>query len=315
VVRSLELRGRRLALISLLPQARLVLSRWRLIPSTEGLVARLDDAPPEVIPWAELAPLAEDALLRLSGRADIVCEDSGAARSWQSRLERWREMDQETRAADFLLHARNSLDTAAVERAAQSLARQTRTLRRMGVLLLAWCFGVISGAYRWLGDGPEVLWLAGGMVLMLWAQAATFWRVARGADSKVRHRFWKTLAITFLPQHAMRAPDEIGSPLRAHPLAARSLLAESEWLRLCREFWKEARHSAAPGSALEARALEEFFSAQDVPLKELEPVPDRHPGAAAWCPRCMAQFQIKDALCMDCGGLELRAFDSGDRND
>jgi hypothetical protein len=79
-------------------------------------------------------------------------------------------------------------------------------------------------------------------------------------------------------------------------------------LRLLRRFWKEARHGQAKSAALQQRALEAFLKAQGIPLDQMEEVPEKQPGSAAYCPKCQAQFREATMLCQDCGGLPLKPF-------
>lgn len=309
--RLLKLGGRGLVFISALPQALVVLERWRLLPAAEGLAVRGQEAPAACVPWAELRPAVEGKWLRLAPGTGLAFLDEPSARAAAERVRRWADLDAAAREGEFLREAGAALDTAALKARAEELAWETGPARVLARVLLLWCFGVIAGVYRWLGDGPEVLWLAGALVLLLWAQAWLFWRAAGPAG--VRHRLGKTLAAAFLPQHAMRAADELCLARRreCHPLAARALLAPEAWLGMARALWKEARYGGAPGAELERRALEAFFQAQGVALAELEPVPSREPGALAYCPRCLAQYHKPVAGCPDCGGLRLREFPEG----
>lgn len=307
LTRLLGLRGRRLVFISLAPQALVVLTRWRLVPAAEALVVHGGELP-QCVPWAELRPGVVEKKLHLAPGVELIFGDEASAKAAAERVRGWQGMEPSEREAAFLQEAAASLDTEGLKTQAQTLAWDTALTRALSWVLLLWCFGVIAVIYRWLGDGPEVLWVAGALVLLLWVQAWHFWKSARHAG--VRHRLGKTLAAAFLPQHAMRAADELCLARKGgfHPLAARALMAPEAWLGLARALWKEAQYGGAPGADLEARALEAFFAKQAVPLLELEPVPLREPGALAYCPRCQAQYHKPVAGCHDCAGLPLREF-------
>lgn len=306
VPRLLELRDRRLTFLSLLPQAHLRLARWSLVPDPAGLVVQPDDGAPLLLPWSDLQPRAEGVVLHLDARQRWLCGDAASAREWCARLQRWRDLEDADREADFLALAGRSLEAAALREQAWQLAALTRSLRRLALLIGGLCFGVLAAVYRWLGDGPEVLALGAVLLLLLWVQAWQFWRRAVA----VPQRFWKTLAIAFLPQHALRAADEFGPGDRRefHPLAAWDLLGESDRPALARAFWRQVAFRCTPGAAVQRLALERFFAAHQVSPETLEPVPVREAGANAYCPCCLAQFQKIDAHCADCGGLELRSF-------
>ena len=306
VPRLLEVRDRRLAFLSLLPQAHLRLTRWSLVPDPAGLVVQPEVGPALLLPWPDLQPRAEGAVLHLGAGQRWVCDDAASAVAWCERLQRWRDLDEAGREADVLTYAGRSLEVAALREQAGQLAATTRPLRHLGLLLGGLCFGVLAALYRWLGDGPEVLAAGAGLLLLLWVQAWLFWRRA----AAVPQRFWKTLAIAFLPQHALRAADEFRPVDRRefHPLAAWDLLAEAERPALARAFWKQVAFRATPGAAVQRLALETFLAAHGLPRQVLEPVPARGPGAQAYCPCCLSQFHKADARCHDCGGLELRSF-------
>lgn len=306
VPRLLELRDRRLAFLSLLPQAHLRLARWSLVPDAAGLVVQPEDSAAVLLPWPDLQPRAEGAVLHLDARQRWLCDDAVSAGAWSARLQRWRDLGQADREAEFLALAERSLEAAALREQADQLATVTQPLRRLALLIGGLCFGVLAAVYRWLGDGPEVLVVGAVLLLLLWLQAWQFWRRAVA----VPQRFWKTLAIAFLPQHALRAADEFrpGDRREFHPLAAWELLGESDRPALARAFWRQVAFRRTPGAAVQRLALERFFAARAVPLQTLEPVPAREAGAQAYCPCCLAQFHKADARCNDCGGLELRCF-------
>jgi len=312
-LQHLEVAGRKLLLLPVLPPLRvhLLTLPWQFVPSTPGLEhLPQDGGAPFLIPWPELAPKAEGGLLHLSAGHHLRLPDEGTATAWAQRLQGWSGLGAEAREKDFLKHARQSLDAAAIAAQAAALCARTRTLRLLGGVIFLWCFGVITAVYRWLGDGYEVLIAAGLLLLLLWVQAVVFWRATRKLDAPVKHRFWKTLAIACLPQHAMRAADLLchGQPITAHPLAAKGLLDDTAWLRLARHFWKTIRHSQAASAALQTRALESFFKSHSIALEQLDETPEKQPGSAAWCPRCMAQFVDAQSVCKDCGGVQLKPF-------
>jgi len=262
------------------------------------------------LPWDSLAPAAEGPKLHLGAGLAVRLGDARLAKEWEKRLTAWRGMSEQAREKDFLKFARRSLEAKNATPTAARLTAQTRMLRWQGGVVFLWTFGVVTGVYRWFGDGLEVLAAGGALFLMLWLQAIVFWRVARRVEPRLPHRFWKTLAMAFLPQQAMRAADQIcrAQPFLCHPLAAHELLDAETWRSLAVRFWNQARHGHAKSAELQRRALEAFFSQRGIAPSELEEVPKREEGSAAFCPRCLAQFRQADGVCQDCGGVALKEW-------
>lgn len=310
-LQHLDFGTRKLLLLPALPplSAHGLLEPWRLVPTAEGL--ELLDDPPQVVPWTELKLSVEEQVLHLTSERRVRFTSPVSASAWLKHVQRWQKLADEAREKDFLKLAARMLETKRFSASMADVAARTRTLRVLGALIFGMCFGVISVIYRWLGEGNEVLWAAAVMLVLLWVQAVVFWRVCGQLGSKtVAHRFWKTLAISFLPQHAMRAADHVCAAWEhdAHPLAAIGSLEEPVKLRLLRRFWKEARHGQAKSAALQQRALEAFLKIQGIPVDQMEEVPEKQPGSAAYCPKCQAQFREATMLCQDCGGLPLKPF-------
>ena len=312
-LQHLDFAGRKFLLLPVLPPvpAHVSLMPWLLVPCSAGLEL-LDEAgrPAGLIPWAELKPAVDAATLRLSADHIVRFTDEATAGMWLKRVMGWQATSELAREKDFLKLAAQMLDVKRFTAAMTDLSARTRLLRWMSLLIFLVCFGVITFIYRWLGEGPQIMAAAAFMMLLLWIQAVLFWRAAGRTKEPIKHRFWKTLAIAFLPQHAMRAADHVCSalPCLAHPLAALASVPESSRLALVRPFWKAIHHGQSQSAHLQERALESFFKDQNISRDQLEAVPEKQPGSVAYCPHCEAQFSDAKAHCQDCGGLTLKAF-------
>ena len=310
----LDFGGRRVLVLPVLPplSAHAVLMPWRLLPCEDGLEV-LDESgrPEEMIAWADLKPVVVDGALRFAAHHRVRFHHAELAEKAAVMLRKWSGLSSEARERDFEKLARATLDEKVLAAHLAESARLTRQLRGLAAVIFVLCFGIIPVIYRWFGDSVEVMWAAGLMLVMMWMQAVMFWRVAGRLDkTKVPHRFWKTLAMLFLPQFGLRASDHImeARPLEAHPLATWPSLPEAERLKLARQWWKTVCYSSAASSALQQRVLSTFWKQHGLDESLLEQIPERQPGSAAYCPRCQAQFREAAMLCQDCGGLPLKPF-------
>ncbi len=262
--------------------------------------------------WDQVAPWVEGASVHVSRDVVLRWPNEAFARIWSERLRRWRDATPEARAEDFSQFAKESLNTEKAATEVQHLSRHLRTLRWMASLIFVWCFGVITVLYTVLGEVIPVLIVAAMLIPLLWIQSLLYWRTTKVPELRGRYRFWQCIAIAFLPQMAMRAADyamkdQLFCP---HPLAARALIGEVRWTKLCRETWKAIQYTGTSDrpSKLEHALLSEFFAQQKVEAKDLEECPARQPGSEAYCPSCLSQFTSKDVLCKDCGGVAVKTW-------
>ena len=312
-LQHLDFAGRKFLLLPVLPPVpvQVVLMPWLLVPCAEGLeILNAAGKSAELILWAELKPTMDAAVLRLGPDQALRFTDEATAAAWLKDVQGWQGLADAARERDFLKLAAQMLDAKGFAAVLADLAARTRWLRLLGTLIFGLCFGVITGIYRWLGEGPQVLLAASIQLLLMGIQAVVFWRVTGRLKEPIKHRFWKALAISLLPQHAMRAADHVCAalPFRAHPLAAVGCVRESARVALVRPFWKLARYGQMRSASLQQRALEGFLKAQGMTVSLLEVAPEQEFGAAAFCPCCEAQFGDAQALCQDCGGLALKRF-------
>jgi hypothetical protein len=309
----LDFAGRHLLLLPILPpfQAFGNLRSWELVPCADGLeLLDAQNGQHHVLSWDGLNPTCDGSKLILSEEKVLHCVNQASATGWQERVLRWKKLPQAAREKDFLKLAVKTLDNAALCVSLKQITLQTRFLRLLGTLIFFTCFGVITVIYRRYGDGREVLIAAATLLSLQWLQALCFWRSSRRLSTPLKHRFWKALACAFLPQNAMRAADHLCEALspEAHPLAAASSMGDSAKLALVRCFWKSIQHTSAASAALQQRAFAAFLKAQNIQEDQLQEIPEKQPGSAAYCPRCLAQFRDAEARCKDCGDAALNAF-------
>lgn len=310
----LDFGGRRVLVLPVLPPlpAHVVVLPWRLLPCEHGLEVLNESGKPEaLIAWADLKPVAVNGVLRLNGHHQMRFHHAELSDKAAVMLRKWSGMTTAARERDFEKMARASLDEKVLMYHLWESARLTRRLRGLSAVIFVLCFGIIPAIYRWFGDGVEVMWAALLLLMMMWTHAVMFWRVAgRLKEQEVPYRFWKTLAMLFLPQFGLRASDHVmeARPLEVHPLAVWVSLSEPERLKLARQWWKAVCYSSAVSSALQQRVLRAFWMHHGLDESRLEETPERQPGSTAYCPRCQSQFREAGMLCQDCGGLPLKPF-------
>lgn len=316
---ALDLAGRRLLVLPVMPPLPVwaVLDVWRLVPAGQGLeVLEPSGQPQALLPWAEVKPVADGARLHLGGGVSVRFSHPQLAEAWAERLRQWVKMEPAAREADFEKLAARMLDAGQLEAALQGQAAATALLRHWALAVFALCFGILPLVYRWFGEGPQVMAAAAVLLVVMLGQAVIFWRAtgrlakAGPPGAKVPHRFWKALAIALLPQFAIRAADHVmeAGPVEAHPLATLPSLQAGRRISLARHFWRQMQRSQATTAPLQRRVLERFWRHQALAEADLREVPVRESGAAAYCPRCMAQFRDAGLRCQDCGGVELARF-------
>lgn len=305
----IELRGRCPVLLGLLPphQAHLITLSWQLIPAEAGVELHLDDRRPLLLPWDQVQPVADGRTLQLSPQVQVRWPHEKQAAHACLQVRQWLAMTHQEREADFLEHARHTLEAAPLTALAAELTTRTRWLRHLGSLIFIWTFGVLAILYRWLGDGMEVLWAAAGLLTLQLSQAVLFFRQARALP----HRFWKALMVALLPQHAMRAADllcDVPSSVPAHPLAAKSLIGDEAWKKMACQMWKTARFQPSATTRLQCLVLEAHLEKEGLPVSEIEAPPPQQPGSLLYCPSCQSQFKDGTHVCQDCGDVPLRPF-------
>jgi hypothetical protein len=285
---------------------------WLFSPRTDGLAIQTSDGSLGLLPWDEVKPQTDGALLKPGRQIALRLPSEESAAFWKTTLEHWCELTPEKRRAAFLKHARASLDTDDAKKTAETASERTVALRVCGEMIFMWTFMVFPALYYWYGEHRITFTALAMLPVMTVTQAFFFLRAVKKHRLPVKHRWWRALALATLPHQSIRAAD-IVSLLPAHlphPLALRGLVKEEDLLEVAREMWRAARYqpgwSSTETLTPEAEALERFFKEQKLAPDDYDPAPQLAPEVIAWCPRCHAPFLKADAPCRDCGGVELK---------
>ncbi|MEM6532662.1 MAG: hypothetical protein AAF654_08555 [Myxococcota bacterium] len=198
-------------------------------------------------------------------------------------------------------------DPEAVRALVGRFSRATIALRLACTCLFVFCFGALPAV---LYGAFEVQWWAllagyGGLVLSI--QAGFFALHRRFYRERVAERWAKTAVMLVSPAEAMVASYTLGRGLLAgqHPLAvAKGLCSEAEFQRLSAELVRGAL-VAHPD---EQDALRAVLTKLQADPATLIAAPERDGASAAYCPRCLAQFEEKLAMCPDCEDVALKHF-------
>ena len=266
--------------------------------------------------------------LMVNGEFLVTCASPGLARQYGEELQQLAKLKASQRNAAIVARLRASFDAPAVERRAQEFRKHAAPVRGLSNGLLAYVFLAVP-AVIW-NIGFKLSWpgLLAGLVGLTSATAFFFARAHRALYPKAGdERFTQTLTILLAPTTAMRAHDALSRSLLEafHPLAvAKVLLSDGEFRPLARRILLDLRHPALPGftrdlavaraTETQARAnlrtaAEEFLKESGVVPEELCRPPTPTDGSChSYCPRCQAQFTLREGSCEDCGGLELMAF-------
>jgi len=220
------------------------------------------------------------------------------------------------------------LDSKDVEQRWMAFRQHSGNVRILGNVLFLHLF-VLAPVLIWnLGFKLSWLGLLLGLVVLTVTTAVMFQRAHKKLYPLAEdERFTHTLTVALSPANAVRACDALSRPLfeTFHPLAlARVFLPDNRSRQFAREVLLDIRHPALPvcpsddpaarATELFARAalrnaVEQLLKRNGFDPDELcRPPAPTDDSCRAYCPRCGAQFTSVDAVCADCGGLELVAF-------
>jgi hypothetical protein len=220
-----------------------------------------------------------------------------------------------------------------------------------GVLDQSWeTLQELSRSLRWLANGlfllvfaaaPLAIWLAGfrlawpgllaGLLALAVGIAVLFLRAHRQLYPKLDdERFTQFIIVLLSPANAIRAVDLLTRPaLEAfHPVAlARKFFTPAVFETFASRCVRDLRHPARPEFAsndpaarntenwfrrVQLESVEKFLSGHGVGASKLVLVPAKaESGCVSYCPRCLAQFTVREGVCEDCGGLPLAGFEKG----
>ncbi len=170
---------------------------------------------------------------------------------------------------------------------------------------------------------PWVLGVSGALLVACWA---LFVRIHRRLYPTVRHERWyKLLLLVSAPLATARCHVWLARDLfaGAHPLEVAGVLHSDETLRdLAGRFWRDIQHPLrlsgyvrvpqVPLAKARERAMAEFrrmLKARGISGSELEvPAGEGDAGCSAFCPRCLEFYARPKTECVDCIGVQCRAF-------
>jgi hypothetical protein len=123
--------------------------------------------------------------------------------------------------------------------------------------------------------------------------------------------------LLLVPPYAMRAMDHLSITLFAehHSLAlGKLLLTDALWRvqasKVYRSWKFMGKHEALHNARDQVLPhLEAFFLSHGIQLEELNPVPPRPKDESqSYCPRCHANFTLRETSCADCGGVQTQMW-------
>ena len=283
--------------------------------------------------FEDIRDVAIDGRQVLVNGGILLCATSTfAARSLVESLGRLRTLPRSGRAEAIKRLVRDGLDADAVSRRLGECRSRSGRIPILSNTLFVYLFLVVVPLVWRYGFGQFGLWLLGGML----AQTVTIGLLFRRAHRVLypaagEERFKLFLTMLLAPPTAIRAPDILARHLLEdfHPLAAAKVLCQAEdFKRFARRVLLDLRyplHPICPVNEPAAIASEQWFRAamgeavekfiQQVGLEAheltLAPVPTE-PANQSYCPRCGAQFVVREGTCADCGGRPLERFGSAE---
>lgn len=306
------------ALAQLMPvpplEPHVITAAWACAPHEGGLCVWDDESgAAKHVPWDQVRPLAEGAVLHLTPEHRVRCVNATSAKAWAKLVTEWAKQTQVQRRQGFLKQAKNMLSEKPLMEAAESLERHTRWLRRIGGWLFFWCFLFLPVIYWRFADTWPSLAAIGVLFALAFVQAFLLMRHVR-RDVRLREdAVQHILSAALFPPASMRAADWVcscGSP-ETHPLAALKVWGKEEMLHeVAARHWREARwplgeFAERPWDGPEVEALRGFFESSGIKLEALEATPMLPEGCTHWCPRCLTPYQEPTTECADCGGMKL----------
>lgn len=222
----------------------------------------------------------------------------------------------------------SGFDSKTLKKAWETLQQHSRKLRWLTNGLFAWVF-LVAPATVWL-VGFHLSWvgLLVGLLALAINIAVLFHRAHRQVYPELEdERFTQFIIVLLSPANSIRALDLLNRPaLEAfHPVAvAEQFLTPVPFEAFAGRCLRDLHHPAYPtftsndAAAEEAEGwfrqvqletVEAFLKRRGGGLSEGTLVPkEAEPGCLSYCPRCLAQFTVRQGGCEDCGGLPLETF-------
>ncbi|HYT61766.1 MAG TPA: hypothetical protein VEL06_16430 [Haliangiales bacterium] len=279
--------------------------------------------------FAEIREVARDGRkVRVNGRIFLRAISTFSARHWVDALRRLRKLGEAERAKAIKGWIHESLDAGEISRRLKECRSRARPLRLLSNALFAYLFLFVVPLVWRFGLGPYGLWLLAGMLAQTITIALLFRRAHQTLHSEAdEERLKPFLTMLLAPPTAIRAPDLLARHLleRFHPLAIAKVLCSPEnFESFARQVLLDLRHPlfpVCPTNDPDALAAEHWFRAAQeeaitkfllrVDLKPddlVAPPKPAEPANQSYCPRCRAQFVLREGHCADCGGRPLEPF-------
>jgi hypothetical protein len=294
---------------------------WPFVVSPNGIGSRLDDFGTQQIRFEETNALSVSGTRLLHrGRTFVRTVSPEAAR----RLLRWlRELsvDKPPRRAEKIVEA---IDKALDHRTARRRVRKMRLLVRRSRWLPVALFinlGIFApGAIIIFGAG---IWPVPAAVHVVLSAVAVvvFYRTDRILYPGHREvRFSQVLTMILFAPAAARYAEMLSRDLLndLHPMAVAAVIDRETLPQLARQAVCDSRRllpeETEPAAWFRRRCEERMllaFERYGIDPEALEEAPQREAGAAAYCPRCHAQYRSGIDDCVDCEGMTLVVHSAG----
>lgn len=315
-------KGGAIALLSPIPpvEAHVVAAAWPCAPHEHGLCVWDDDSGgAHHIPWDQVKPWTEGAVLHLTADHRVRCIHGTSAKEWRALVKAWAGQTQEERVAGFETKAQAMLDPARLVEEASAMYKQTRWLRYVGGNVFWWTFLALPFTYWRYGDQWPTLAVAGVLLVHFLVQAILLWRQVRRHPALRTDAWSHLMSVALLPSCAMRAADWVCATLgpETHPLTALKAWGREEDLqKAAATAWRHARWPMGdfpmrPWDGPEVEVLRTFLASAGLDPQAWEAPPAPQEGCSRWCPRCLTQYTAAATTCSDCAGMPLRELPQG----
>ncbi len=314
----------------------LLAQAWPFSPAPEGIHAYAaltihpegrtrEDGP--FVAWDDVHGIAVDDKVLRTGAAELGRADTDAgAAHWAAMVRDQAKAAPADREDGIQRMIDRSLDRTAALRRAQDLDEAGRWTRRLGIVLWLHVFVAVPAVVKTWGIVHTWPILALVMLVLMWANAVLLWRAhARLYPAQGGDRARAVFQALVWPPAAIRTSDYLARPAMAglHPLAVAHALLDADAFKAharrvlldariplkpeCRSEDPRARNAEAWYRDRLKSALERFVRAQGIDPEALCAAPAPKDGTSrSYCPRCDAQYTLRDGTCSTCGAIELK---------
>lgn len=209
----------------------------------------------------------------------------------------------------------NDWDVEALRRKLAEFDKATRWLKAFSQVFFIVLFVVMPTLYVRLESQPHnfLAGLAAALILWWGSSTALYYADRRLNKAAGIHRVQRLLHAMIAPGFALRGTEALSRDLLKawHPLAAAAALMKPEDFKaLCQSAWLDEQFRAEARlrlgevwlfGSLAPEKRESWLTKQQIDPKDLQSPPKRNQDdSQSYCPRCLAQFTIKEGLCSDC---------------